>query len=53
MTSKNRKLYFEWDTISWSRALKIWHKYLEINRGKFVLELGSRGGALFNVSNGI
>ena len=46
MILKNKKLYFEWDTISWSRAMNIWHKYLESNRGKYVLEVGSRHGGL-------
>jgi ubiquinone/menaquinone biosynthesis C-methylase UbiE len=46
MISKNKKLYFEWDTISWSRAMNIWCKYLESNRGKYVLEVGSRNGGI-------
>ncbi|MDB4016223.1 class I SAM-dependent methyltransferase [Flavobacteriaceae bacterium] len=46
MNKQNIKLYFEWDTISWSRTLLICHKYLESNRGKYVLEVGSRHGGL-------
>ena len=46
MILENKKIYFEWDTISWSRALNIWDKYLESNRGKYVLEVGSRHGGL-------
>jgi len=46
MKSKNNKLYFEWDTTSWSRAMKIWHKHLELNRGNYALEIGGRNGSL-------
>lgn len=46
MISKDKKLYFEWDVISWSRVMNIWQKYLESNRGKYVLEVGSRRGGL-------
>jgi len=46
MNKRNKKLYFEWDTISWSRALLIWHKYLKLNRGNYALEIGGRRGGL-------
>jgi len=39
-------LYFEWDTISWSRAMNIWHKHLELNKGNHALEIGGRRGGL-------
>ena len=46
MNKRNKKLYFEWDTISWSRALLIWHKYLKLNEGNYALEIGARRGSL-------
>jgi ubiquinone/menaquinone biosynthesis C-methylase UbiE len=42
----NKKKYFAWDTNSWSRALNIWHKYLELNIGNYALEIGGRDGGL-------
>ena len=46
MNLNNLKLYFEWDIISWSRAMRIWRKYLEINRGNYALEIGGRRGSI-------
>lgn len=46
MKKINRELYFEWDTISWSRALKIWNKHLKKNIGGYALEIGGRNGGL-------
>ena len=46
MNKRNIKIYFEWDTISWSKALLIWHKYLKLNKGNYALEIGSRRGGL-------
>jgi ubiquinone/menaquinone biosynthesis C-methylase UbiE len=45
-SKKNKAIYFEWDTISWARSLKIWNSYLEINRNGNALEIGSRRGGL-------
>lgn len=46
MQNENLKIYFEWDTISWSRSMKIWQKYLDANRDSFALEIGGRRGGL-------
>lgn len=46
MNSKDLKIYFEWDTISWSRAMKIWDKYLSSKEDCYALEIGSRRGGI-------
>lgn len=46
MYTKDLKTYFEWDKISWSRAMKIWEKHLCSKRDCLALEIGSRGGGL-------
>lgn len=46
MNSKDLKSYFEWDTISWSRAMNIWEKHLCSKKDCLALEIGSRRGGL-------
>lgn len=46
MKTIDLKTYFEWDTISWSRSLKIWEKHLRKRKDCLALEIGSRGGGL-------
>lgn len=46
MDQTRKKIYFEWDAISWSRAMKIWSKHLQRNKGKYALEIGARDGGL-------
>ncbi len=46
INSKDLKTYFEWDTILWSRAMKIWEKHLKLKEDCLALEIGSRRGGL-------